>query len=177
MIMIISGTSMGNISQGWSTTPRGWWEQGKTNRRHFLVGLRFPQSRSRNIVWTHFGSKLFRYKGKRVIESLKIYWQCWRLLTNKIFVWNEKYVSFQGLLDVTCKTVANMIKGKTPEEIRKTFNIKNDFTPSEEEQVRKENEWCEEKWFPFSCIHVTVLWIHVVLSLKISNTNVLLLHY
>ena len=42
----------------------------------------------------------------------------------------------QGLLDVTCKTVANMIKGKTPEEIRKTFNIKNDFTPSEEEQVR-----------------------------------------
>jgi S-phase kinase-associated protein 1 len=28
-----------------------------------------------------------------------------------------------------------MIKGKTPEDIRKTFNIKNDFTPSEEEQV------------------------------------------
>ena len=30
-----------------------------------------------------------------------------------------------------------MIKGKTPEEIRKTFNIKNDFTPAEEEQVSK----------------------------------------
>ena len=26
-------------------------------------------------------------------------------------------------------------KGKTPEDIRKTFNIKNDFTPEEEEQV------------------------------------------
>lgn len=38
-----------------------------------------------------------------------------------------------------------MIKGKTPEEIRKTFNIKNDFNAAEEEQVRKENEWCEEK--------------------------------
>lgn len=55
------------------------------------------------------------------------------------------YLDIKGLLDVTCKSVANMIKGKTPEEIRKTFNIKNDFTPGEEEQVRKENEWCEEK--------------------------------
>ena len=55
------------------------------------------------------------------------------------------YLDIKGLLDVTCKTVANMIKGKTPEEIRKTFNIRNDFTASEEEQVRKENEWCEEK--------------------------------
>lgn len=55
------------------------------------------------------------------------------------------YLDIKGLLDVTCKTVANMIKGKTPEEIRKTFNIKNDFSASEEEQIRKENEWCEEK--------------------------------
>lgn len=37
--------------------------------------------------------------------------------------------------DVGCKTVANMIKGKTPEEIRKLFNIVNDFTP--EEEVRR----------------------------------------
>lgn len=46
------------------------------------------------------------------------------------------YLDIKGLLDVTCKTVANMIKGKTPEEIRKTFNIKNDFTEEEEAQVR-----------------------------------------
>ncbi|XP_067030398.1 S-phase kinase-associated protein 1-like [Acropora muricata] len=55
------------------------------------------------------------------------------------------HLELKGLIDVTCKTVANMIKGKTPEQIRKTFNIKNDFTPEEEEQVRRENEWCEEK--------------------------------
>ena len=40
--------------------------------------------------------------------------------------------------DVGCKTVANMIKGKTPEEIRKLFNIVNDFTP--EEEVRNQSE-------------------------------------
>ena len=55
------------------------------------------------------------------------------------------YLDIKGLLDLTCKTVANMIKGKTPEEIRKTFNIKNDFTPEEEEIVRKENEWVEDR--------------------------------
>lgn len=55
------------------------------------------------------------------------------------------YLDIKGLLDISCKTVANMIKGKQPDEIRKTFNIKNDFTLDEEEQVRKENEWCEEK--------------------------------
>ncbi|KAH8339962.1 hypothetical protein KR067_003827, partial [Drosophila pandora] len=55
------------------------------------------------------------------------------------------YLNIQGLLDVTCKTVANMIKGKSPQEIRDTFTISNDFSPQEEEKVRKENEWCEEK--------------------------------
>ncbi|XP_065643189.1 S-phase kinase-associated protein 1-like [Hydra vulgaris] len=43
------------------------------------------------------------------------------------------YLDIKGLLDVTCKTVAKMIKGKTSEEIRKLFNIKTDFTPEIEE--------------------------------------------
>ena len=58
------------------------------------------------------------------------------------------YMDIKPLLDLTCATVASMIKGKTPEEIRKHFNIKNDFTPEEEEQVRRENEWCEERATP-----------------------------
>ncbi|XP_057500134.1 SKP1-like protein 1B [Actinidia eriantha] len=54
------------------------------------------------------------------------------------------YLNIKSLLDLTCQTVADMIKGKTPEEIRKTFNIKNDFTPEEEEEVRRENAWAFE---------------------------------
>ncbi|KAL6601671.1 hypothetical protein ACP70R_005979 [Stipagrostis hirtigluma subsp. patula] len=54
------------------------------------------------------------------------------------------YLNIKALLDLTCQTVADMIKGKTPEEIRKTFNIKNDFTPEEEEEVRRENQWAFE---------------------------------
>lgn len=54
------------------------------------------------------------------------------------------YLNIKSLLDLTCQTVADMLKGKTPEEIRKTFNIKNDFTPEEEEEVRRENAWAFE---------------------------------
>ena len=38
-----------------------------------------------------------------------------------------------------------MIKGKSPDEIRKTFNSQHDFTPEEEEQIRRENEWAEDR--------------------------------
>ena len=54
------------------------------------------------------------------------------------------YMDIKSLLDLTCAKVASMIKGKSPEEIRQTFNIVNDFTPEEEAKVREENKWCEE---------------------------------
>ncbi|KAL1563900.1 SKP1-like protein 1A [Salvia divinorum] len=51
------------------------------------------------------------------------------------------YLDIKILLELTCQTVADMIKDKTPEEIRKTFNIENDYTAKEEEEVRRENAW------------------------------------
>ncbi|OMO85395.1 SKP1 component [Corchorus capsularis] len=54
------------------------------------------------------------------------------------------YLNIKGLLDLTCKTVADMMKGKSPEETRRIFHIKNDYTPEEEAEVRKENAWAFE---------------------------------
>ena len=55
------------------------------------------------------------------------------------------YLDIKSLLDVSAQGIANLIKGKTTEEIREMFNIENDWTPEEEEQVRREHEWCESR--------------------------------
>ena len=54
------------------------------------------------------------------------------------------YMDIKPLLDLTSSAVASMIKGKTPAEIRTTFNIVNDYTPEEEAAVTEENKWCED---------------------------------
>ena len=54
------------------------------------------------------------------------------------------YMDIKYLLDLACAKVASLIKGKTPEQIRKTFNIVNDFTPEEEITIIAENKWAEE---------------------------------
>lgn len=55
------------------------------------------------------------------------------------------YMDIKPLLELSSAAVAAMMKGKTPEEIRKVFKIQDgDFTPEEENRVREENKWCEE---------------------------------
>ena len=53
-----------------------------------------------------------------------------------------RYLEIQGLEDRACRAVADVIEGKTPEEIRATFNIKKDMTPEEDEvAVRELHAW------------------------------------
>ncbi|KAK9766777.1 hypothetical protein K7432_003883 [Basidiobolus ranarum] len=51
------------------------------------------------------------------------------------------YLDIKSLLEVGCKTVANVIKGKTPEQIREIFKLEDDLTEEEKEQIKKENAW------------------------------------
>ncbi len=54
------------------------------------------------------------------------------------------YLEIKDLLDAACQRVADMIKAcDTPQDIRRRFNIVNDFTPEEEEQIAKEIEWVD----------------------------------
>ena len=54
----------------------------------------------------------------------------------------SNYMDIKPLLELATSKVASIIKGKTPEEIRKTFNIQKEFTPEEQQQIREENQWC-----------------------------------
>ncbi|XP_020112599.1 SKP1-like protein 11 [Ananas comosus] len=57
----------------------------------------------------------------------------------------SNYMEIEGLLRLTCQTVAEKLKGKTTEEIRQTFCIQNDYPPEEEEEVREEISWALEE--------------------------------
>ena len=48
------------------------------------------------------------------------------------------------MLNLTCKAVAEMIKGKTPDEIKAIFGIESDFTEEEKAAVLAEHEWLRE---------------------------------
>ncbi|XP_047334340.1 SKP1-like protein 1A isoform X2 [Impatiens glandulifera] len=56
----------------------------------------------------------------------------------------SNYLNIKRLMDLSAQAIADMMKDKTVEEIRKIFNIQNDFTPEEEMKIRNENSWAYE---------------------------------
>ncbi|XP_015164120.1 SKP1-like protein 1B [Solanum tuberosum] len=55
-----------------------------------------------------------------------------------------KYLDDNQLKEVIIQEFFDRIKGKPIEEIREVFGIVNDYTPEEEEEVRRENAWAFE---------------------------------
>lgn len=53
----------------------------------------------------------------------------------------SNYLDLPALLSFLCQLVADMVAGKMPEEIRRMFNIENDFTPEEEKAITAEHGW------------------------------------
>ncbi|XP_052184516.1 SKP1-like protein 1 [Diospyros lotus] len=52
------------------------------------------------------------------------------------------YLQIPALLDKVAQKIANMIEDMSPEQVRRFFNIKNDFTLEEEgEEIRRQNDW------------------------------------
>jgi S-phase kinase-associated protein 1 len=52
------------------------------------------------------------------------------------------FLDIKDLLDLACNTYTDRIKEcPTPQAIRDRFKIQNDFSPEEEEEVRRENDW------------------------------------
>jgi S-phase kinase-associated protein 1 len=54
------------------------------------------------------------------------------------------YLDIKGLLEVSCKTIATALNGQTVEKMREILGIKSDWTPEEEERIKKENAWVED---------------------------------
>ncbi|KAJ0974654.1 hypothetical protein J5N97_016619 [Dioscorea zingiberensis] len=53
----------------------------------------------------------------------------------------SSFMLIMGLLDLGAERVASLIRGKSAQEIRELLNIKYDFTPEQEEEIRREMQW------------------------------------
>lgn len=58
---------------------------------------------------------------------------------------SANYLDINHMLNITCKAVAEMIKGKTPTEIKKVFGVEGDFTEEEKDQILRDNPWLRDK--------------------------------
>uniref|UniRef100_F1LBM4 Skp1-related protein n=1 Tax=Ascaris suum TaxID=6253 RepID=F1LBM4_ASCSU len=93
----------------------------------------------------HKGDPVASQETDNVSEGIEDSWDVEFLNVDKeilfktILAANE--LGIEGLLNATCKVMATMIKGKSPEEIERILTLEDQFTPEQEEQIRKEQPW------------------------------------
>lgn len=54
------------------------------------------------------------------------------------------FLEVKPLLELMCTALARRMDNKSVQELREMLSLENDFTPEEEEENAKENEWVEE---------------------------------
>jgi len=82
----------------------------------------------------------------KIFEQKDIdYFRKINLKTNFDLILAVNYLDFKLLLDYSCKNIAEMIKGKKPDEIKKVFGVEGDFSKEEKEQVITDNPWLDDK--------------------------------
>ena len=66
--------------------------------------------------------------------------------SNLVFgiILGANFLDIPEVVDMGCEVIANMVKGKTSEEIRLHFDIADDLTAEEKANIRKDNEWAEK---------------------------------
>lgn len=82
-------------------------------------------------------SRLLRFLQYSSISDMIIFFNCHDFQA-------AHYLEIQGLLDLTCQRVADILNENSVEKIREIFHIKNDFTPEEEAEERSKIQWAFE---------------------------------
>eukprot|EP00039_Didymoeca_costata_P026652 m.16324 g.16324 ORF g.16324 m.16324 type:complete len:236 (+) comp5664_c0_seq1:255-962(+) len=112
------------------------WSDGsvyKTNSATVQLALEWIDKYDSNELWSPDASPAVSELGLQAISSYP---------QGNIFDLITVAHKFQhrALREAGCKAIANMIRGKTPREIRATFNIENDIIEEEEPDLR-DNPW------------------------------------
>ncbi|CAN6219576.1 unnamed protein product [Urochloa humidicola] len=91
-------------------------------------------SRSRSFTFSTAPSKELEDSDRELVD---------RLTQDALFdlVEAADFLKMDGLLDVACRKIADMMKGKNTAQIREIFNIENDYTKEQEEEVLQEHAW------------------------------------
>lgn len=54
------------------------------------------------------------------------------------------HLRIKSLVENASTAIGSMVQNMSTEQMRDLLGIRNDFTPQQEEQIRRENAWCEE---------------------------------